>query len=368
MKKSLTCFFIVLLEIFALSGCEFIGSKSASMAIIYIITTILSLLLLICYCYLASKKDVWFLLLFGSVLVVNIGYLSLSISKSLEEALLANRISYLGSVFLPMSMLMIILNVTRANYKKWFPGLLLIISIAVFLVAASPGYLDIYYKEVFLETINGVTILKKVYGPWHHLYLFYLLTYFAAMIGSIVQSIIKKTATSLCHSVILAIAVFVNIGVWFIEQLIHMDFEILSISYIITEFFILGLHVLMTENEELKEMLSHSEETENNQKYAVKSDIESSLSDSEIQAHKICSCTINEIQDERLNQFLSDLTSLTKTERLIFDHYVSGKTTKEIMNKMNITENTLKFHNKNIYSKLGVSSRKQLVEIYKMNK
>ena len=28
-----------------------------------------------------------------------------------------------------------------------------------------------------------------------------------------------------------------------------------------------------------------------------------------------------------------------------------------------ITENTVKFHNKNIYSKLGVSSRKQLLEI-----
>lgn len=33
------------------------------------------------------------------------------------------------------------------------------------------------------------------------------------------------------------------------------------------------------------------------------------------------------------------------------------------MSELNITENTLKYHNKNIYSKLGVSSRKQLIEI-----
>ena len=31
----------------------------------------------------------------------------------------------------------------------------------------------------------------------------------------------------------------------------------------------------------------------------------------------------------------------------------------------NTKENTLKFHNKNIYGKLSVSSRKQLFEIYK---
>jgi len=33
------------------------------------------------------------------------------------------------------------------------------------------------------------------------------------------------------------------------------------------------------------------------------------------------------------------------------------------MAELDIKENTLKYHNKNIYSKLGVSSRKQLVMI-----
>ena len=33
------------------------------------------------------------------------------------------------------------------------------------------------------------------------------------------------------------------------------------------------------------------------------------------------------------------------------------------MAELNITENTVKYHNKNIYSKLGVTSRKQLLLI-----
>ena len=32
------------------------------------------------------------------------------------------------------------------------------------------------------------------------------------------------------------------------------------------------------------------------------------------------------------------------------------------MNALSINENTLKYHNRNIYSKLGVSSRRQLLE------
>ena len=59
---------------------------------------------------------------------------------------------------------------------------------------------------------------------------------------------------------------------------------------------------------------------------------------------------------------MEQLPRLTYTERLIYDLYLQGKSTKEVLQEMNIKENTLKYHNKNIYGKLGVSSRKQLLE------
>lgn len=351
MKKNLLCFLIGLWTILLLSGCDMIGSKSTNMAIIYIATAILSLLVLIAYCYMMPKKDIWFLLLFGSILVVNIGYLSLAISKTLEEALLANRISYLGSVFLPMAMMMIILNVIRIKAPKWLPCFLFIIGIAVFLIAASPGYLNIYYKEVSIESIHGITVLKKVYGPWHNLYPVYLLTYFASMIGVIIRSVSTKKLSSLNHAVILAIAVFVNIGVWLIEQLISIDFEFLSVSYIISELFLFGLHIAMTENERLKKLVMIQDEI------SVEAKPEQTLVSPDSQKE-------TSENDELRKDFFTNLSTLTKTERMIFDFYVEGKTTKEVLKELSITENTLKFHNKNIYSKFNVSSRKKLLQIY----
>jgi DNA-binding CsgD family transcriptional regulator len=55
---------------------------------------------------------------------------------------------------------------------------------------------------------------------------------------------------------------------------------------------------------------------------------------------------------------------LTPTERAVFEAYAAGKTSKEVMEQLNITENTLKFHNKHIYAKFGVSSRKQLLALH----
>ena len=60
----------------------------------------------------------------------------------------------------------------------------------------------------------------------------------------------------------------------------------------------------------------------------------------------------------------SSIQSYKENNITIFDFNPErciGKTAKEIVEILGIKENTLKYHNKNIYSKLGISSRKQLL-------
>lgn len=67
------------------------------------------------------------------------------------------------------------------------------------------------------------------------------------------------------------------------------------------------------------------------------------------------------VDPEQYQRFLECLDTLTKKEKEILNFYVQGKSSKDIILDANITENTLKYHNRNIYSKLGVNSRKQLL-------
>ena len=57
---------------------------------------------------------------------------------------------------------------------------------------------------------------------------------------------------------------------------------------------------------------------------------------------------------------------MTPKELAIYQCYVSGMSTAQIMEQLQIKENTLKFHNKNLYGKLGVCSRKQLLRLAAM--
>ena len=86
-------FFIFAMELTAFaaeSGGAALAAKTTNMSIAYGITTALSLFLFVGYCALVRQKNIWLRMTYGSVVIVNLGYLALSVSKTLEEALLAD--------------------------------------------------------------------------------------------------------------------------------------------------------------------------------------------------------------------------------------------------------------------------------------
>lgn len=113
------------------------AEKTGNLAVLYCITSILALLLLVGCVWFVRHKNCWFVILFVSVFVVNVGYLALAVSGSLRAAMIANAVSYFGSVFLPLSMLMIILEVCKLKPHRVLLSVLTVISIATFLLVAS---------------------------------------------------------------------------------------------------------------------------------------------------------------------------------------------------------------------------------------
>ncbi len=59
---------------------------------------------------------------------------------------------------------------------------------------------------------------------------------------------------------------------------------------------------------------------------------------------------------------------LTKREREVFEYLIQNNTTKEISEKLNISEKTVRNHISNVMQKLGVKGRSAaVVELLKLN-
>ncbi len=212
------------------------------MSLTYGVISITALVLLVACLIVDRKKENWLRLLFVSVFVANFGYFLLSVSETLDFALLSSRIAYAGNVFLPFFMLMIILNLCEVHYSKWLPIVLSTVGIAVFVLVASPGYLTVYYRTVSFKIVNGTALLVREHGPLPILYYIYLALYFAAMLAAIVYSIKKKKLSTYIQGIILLSAVFIDIIVWLAEQFRPRGFEFLSIAYILSESLVLVLY------------------------------------------------------------------------------------------------------------------------------
>ena len=322
------------------------------MTTLYGIIFAISLLMIIAYFLVDSKRDIWLLLLFVCVAVCDLGYFLLSVAKDLNFALWANRIAYLGNIFLPFSVLMMIMNLSRFKYPKYLPRILIAINTVMLFIASSGGWLPIYYKDVSLEITNGVSTLIKDYGPLHNFYKVFLFAYFSAMIAIIIYTAVKKMVVSAKHSIFLAFVVIGNIAIWLIENSIKAGFEFMSISYIITEGLILFLYGIL-QDYGLADTQGISSET-----VVIQTETAQTVSNEQIANIRY----FEQNQIDVIFENWDDIHSLSQREKEVLSLIMQNKKRKDIANELFVTESTIKKHTSSIFKKLNINNRSELFE------
>ncbi len=320
------------------------------MTTVYGIVFAVALLMIGVYFFVDRKRDIWLMLLFVSIAVCDAGYFLLSASKSLEAAMWSNRLAYLGSVFLPFFMLMMIMNLSRFKYPKFLPKILIALNTAMFLIAASGGFLPIYYKNVTLGFADGASYLIKEYGPLHNLYKVFLFAYFASMVAIIIYTAVKKTVVSTKHSVFLAFVVIGNIATWLVENMIGAGFEFLSISYIFSEGLILFLYGILQDY--------GLADTQRISDSAVESLSETS-------ENITASETVKSFSKEQIENIFNNwkkLDTLSQREKEVLGFILENQKRKDIAETLFVTESTIKKHTAAIYRKLDTANRAELFE------
>ena len=317
------------------------------MTTVYGIIFAVALVMVGVYFFVDRKRDIWLMLLFISVAVCDLGYFLLSASETLNAALWSNRLAYLGSVFLPFSLLMMIMNLSRFRYPKFIPKALIGLNTVMFLIAASGGILPIYYKDVSLGFSDGGTYLIKEYGPLHNLYKVFLFAYFASMVAIIIYTAVKKTVVSTKHSVFLAFVVIGNIATWLVENMIGAGFEFLSISYIVSEGLILFLYGIL-------------------QDYGLADTQRISDSAVEVVPENITATeTIKSFSEKQIENILNNwktLDTLSQREKEVLGFILENKKRKDIAETLFVTESTIKKHTSAIFKKLEITNRTELFE------
>ena len=190
-----------------------------------------------------------------------------------------------------------------------------------------------------------MTRLVKDYGPLHILYTVYLLSYVVLMIATIAYAAKKKRLASGKYTMLLLAAVLLNVGVWAVEQAIDVDFEFLSVSYMVTEMILLLVYSMLRDYG----IVQSGGKILSAQMLASRGPLPSAPG------------ALPPGMEDMFHSFAEKAKTLSSAERRILNYYIEGHEISDIPELAYISIHTVKKHNRSIYQKLNVASRDELM-------
>ena len=209
------------------------------MKVYYSIIFVLSLIMSGIYAGIWRKRFSAFItLIFAFVPVTCLGYYILAFSKTIPEAIIGIKISYLG-VFIHIFLMYAIFNLCNLNIKKWLRLLLLAITTTFFLFSLTIGSFGLFYKDLTGELIDNQLILHKSYGIVHTLYYIQIVIYMIITICGTFYAIRKKNDVSRRNLHYMLACEMIPILIFFTGRLAHLQVDLLPLAYISCEIILL---------------------------------------------------------------------------------------------------------------------------------
>ena len=302
-----------------------------------------SLLLLPIYFLFVREKhnEPWMFIFCICVSIVNLGYTLIALSNTVEFALFSNKIAYLGQVMIPLCMFIMISRRCGYRFKKWVIITLLAAAALMYAVILTTGHLDWYYTSATIGKVAGATVLNKEYGVLHPTNLIYVLAYFVGMVAVICVSFKRNKGAAQTHATGMLIIVLGNIGMWLIQKVVPWEFELLSITYLMSAGAFLAVWLMLSD-------------------YVHKSEVPPPI----IIEEKAPIIIVDSMaRSEKIKIILGSLpenTTLSARQIDILERILDGKSRKEIAADLHLSENTVKTHMGMLYKALGVSGRNEI--------
>ena len=192
-----------------------------------------SLVMTLIYVFMWHKHfDVHITLIFVLVPISNLGFAMFARARTLEAALIAQRINYIGGCFLLPIITMSVFSLCQIKLNRWLRVAMLLISSAIYATVLSIGHSDLFYADVRFERLDGVATLIRQYGVMHTVFTVMTCGFFLMSLGAIAYSYVKKNQVSRKILLLLFLPVVVAMVVFFAGRRLFPRIELIPAAYV----------------------------------------------------------------------------------------------------------------------------------------
>ena len=195
-----------------------------------------AMVLMIAYLYIWHKHlDIHITLIFALVPVANLGYVLLASARTLGEAIIANKLSYVGGCYLVLILMLAVFSLCTIDVSRRLRVALFLASTLVYASALTVGtpvpFATSFYRSVSFDLVDGVPVLTKVYGPMHTVFIALVIVYVCASMAAIIYSYQNKKQVSRKTLILLFLTEAVAMVFFFGGRRVIPTVELLPAAY-----------------------------------------------------------------------------------------------------------------------------------------
>lgn len=229
---------------------------------IYLIALVFAALNIVLLIESGIRPDIYTVLLMSAIVIANGGYLCIAVSKSVDAAIIGNSLVYLGGCYLPFFVFCIGADLTGIHPPKWLKLFMVGLSTFVFISTFTVGRSSVYYKTISIADGGGFTIVVKEYGPLHYVYYIMLAVYMLAVALVTGFAVRRRNVVSYKTTILYSVFLFSNVMIYAIDRFLNINFELNSVTYLITEITILLIYKRVSMNDMTYNVMSIWEKME----------------------------------------------------------------------------------------------------------
>lgn len=188
------------------------------------------------YIYIWHKHfDVNISMVFAFIPIACLGHFLYSVSGSLGEAVMAQKLIYLGSSYLQLFVLFSIIHLCQLDIPKWVRALLFIVCTAAYVGVLTIGHGDLFYRNISFAAVDGFSVLSREYGWMHTAYYAVVVLFFALGFGAICFSWRKKRQVPRTIILLLMLPYVIVLLTYFVGKALHSRMDLMPVGYLLAQ-------------------------------------------------------------------------------------------------------------------------------------
>ena len=210
------------------------------MVVYYELTFLVSVICLISFFFMKNRNVS---VMYGYIMILatisNMGALYRSLATTLEMAILANALSYVGGCFLPVCILFCTLSLCRIEISKKWKVIAVIPGFLLYIIVLMDNKLHWLYKSANLTSWDNISIIEKEYGPAHTCFYVLIIIYTLITFAVLWIGYTRRKEASVKNISLIFMLEFITVAVYFIQRFLPAAIQLTSVSYVFAQVVIL---------------------------------------------------------------------------------------------------------------------------------